>query len=595
MVVLTAEKLYKRFSQRPILEDVSLGVDEGEKIGVIGVNGVGKSTFLRILAGLEPPDSGRVVRGGGVRVGYLPQNPALDDRLTPLQQVMKGLDGLPGGEEYQCRSILDRLGIRNLDQPLGELSGGQRRRVAMACALVSPVELLILDEPTNHIDNETVEWLEKTLAQYKGALLMVTHDRYFLERVVTRIVELDRGRLYSYPGSNYERYLEGKAQREEMEQAAQRKHRALLRKELEWIQRGARARGTKARFRVERYQELSAQQAPQEKAALEMASLSSRLGKKIIQLEGIGKGYGGRTLFQDLSYNLLRGDRVGILGPNGCGKSTLLRMIAGLEPPDQGQVVTGETVRVGYFAQEMPPFPDGMRAIDYIQESALRVETPEGTLTAAQMMEKFLFDGELQYTPINRLSGGEKRRLFLLKVLIQAPNVLLLDEPTNDLDLETLTVLEEYLETFEGVVVAVSHDRYFLDKVVDHIFAFEGEGQVRQYLGGYTAYREQRPAPVKEGTGRPARPKAPPAPRKERKRRFSYREEREYQTIDGEIAALEERKTALEEEMNRCASDYARLQELEAEVAQVSRELDEKMERWLYLNELAEAIATQEG
>ena len=527
MLLLTAEKLCKTFTSRPILQDASLGIEEGDKIGVIGVNGTGKSTFLRIIAGVEQPDSGSVVKAGGVRVGYLPQNPEFSPGYTALQQVMKGLPGQQQeGKEYECRSILDRLGIRDPDQPVEELSGGQRRRVAMACALASPVDLLILDEPTNHIDNETVEWLENTLARRRGAVLMVTHDRYFLERVANRIVELEGGHLYSYPDSNYEKYLELKAQREEMEQASFRKRQSLLRQELEWIQRGARARGTKARFRVERFQELSAQPGPQEKAVMEMSSLSSRLGKKIIQLEGISKGYGGRTLIRDLSYNLLRGDRVGILGPNGCGKSTLLRMIAGLEPPDSGQVVMGETVRVGYFAQEMPDMPHDLRAIDYIRESALRVETPAGTLTAAQMMEKFLFDGELQYTPINRLSGGEKRRLFLLKVLIQAPNVLLLDEPTNDLDIQTLTILEDYLEDFDGVVITVSHDRYFLDKVVDHIFAFEEDGQVRQYLGGYTQYHQQRPAPQKEARETAPQEKSAPPPPKPPKQYLTHKGER---------------------------------------------------------------------
>ena len=453
MILLNAENITKSYNERPLLQSISLAIDQGDKIGVIGVNGTGKSTLLKIIAGAQEAEQGQVTLGRGVRINYLSQNPVFQQEATILQQVLSGVSSL----EREAKSILTKLGFTDLEQQVGPLSGGQKKRVALACALVSESEILILDEPTNHIDSSMVNWLENYLARYKGALLMVTHDRYFLDRVANRIVEIDQGSLYTYP-ANYSKFLELKAQREEMEAATQRKRQSLLRRELEWIQRGARARGTKARFRVERFEELSSQGALEPQAKLEINAAASRLGKKTIELKNISKSYPGKQLIADFSYNLLRGDRLGIVGPNGCGKSTLLKIICGLVQPDAGTVSIGETVKIGYFSQECEDMDHSLRAIDYIRNFALEVETPRGTLTAAQLMETFLFDGLLQYTPIERLSGGERRRLYLLGILMQAPNVLLLDEPTNDLDIQTLTILEDYLSSFSGAVVAVSHE-----------------------------------------------------------------------------------------------------------------------------------------
>ena len=455
MILLNAEKISKGYSDRQLLDGCSLAVGQGDKIGLIGVNGTGKSTLLKVMAGVDFPDSGTVTRSGGVRVAYLPQNPEFAPETTVLQQVMTGVaidkarakeaKVVQQADEYQCKSILTQLGLSDYDQPIGQLSGGQKRRVALACALAAESEVLILDEPTNHIDSEMVDWLESYLKRYQGAILMVTHDRYFLERVVNRIVELDHGKLYSYP-ANYSQYLELKAQREEMALATERKRQSLYRKELAWIQRGARARSTKAQFRVDRFEELKKPGYVPDQSKLEVSALSSRLGKKIIEIEQISKSFDGKVLVKDFSYNLLKGDRVGIIGPNGYGKTTLVRMICGLLEPDQGRIVRGETVRIGYFSQESfagEDFDPTVKAIDYIRHISQEIQTPEGTLTAAQMMEKFLFPADLQYTEIGRLSGGERRRLYLLRVLMEAPNVLVLDEPTNDLDIETLSVLED--------------------------------------------------------------------------------------------------------------------------------------------------------
>lgn len=613
MILLNAEKISKGYSDRQLLDGCSLAVAQGDKIGLIGVNGTGKSTLLKVMAGVDFPDSGTVTRSGGVRVAYLPQNPAFAPETTVLQQVMTGVaidkarakeaKVVQQADEYQCKSILTQLGLSDYDQPIGQLSGGQKRRVALACALAAESEVLILDEPTNHIDSEMVDWLESYLKRYQGAILMVTHDRYFLERVVNRIVELDRGKLYSYP-ANYSQYLELKAQREEMALATERKRQSLYRKELAWIQRGARARSTKAQFRVDRFEELKKPGYVPDQSKLEVSALSSRLGKKIIEIEQISKSFDGKVLVKDFSYNLLRGDRVGIIGPNGYGKTTLVRMICGLLEPDEGRIVRGETVRIGYFSQESfagEDFDPTVKAIDYIRHISQEIQTPEGTLTAAQMMENFLFPADLQYTEIGRLSGGERRRLYLLRVLMEAPNVLVLDEPTNDLDIETLAVLEDYLEQFPGVVIAVSHDRYFLDKLMNHVFVLAGNGEVRHYTGGYADYRADVAAERQRLAAQERQETLPNSSLKktsggrshQEKLKFSFKEQREYEEIDGVIAGLEEKIAQTEALIAQNASDYAALQELTAEKEELETQLAAKMERWVYLNDLAERIEAQ--
>lgn len=608
MILLSAEKVYKGYSERQLLDGCSLAIGEGEKIGLIGINGTGKSTLLKVMAGIDPPDSGIVTRAGGVRVAYLPQNPLFDGETTVLQQVMKGVaideerakdaKVIQQADEYQCKSILNQLGLGDYDQKIAQLSGGQKRRVALACALAAEAEVLILDEPTNHIDSEMVDWLEGYLKRFQGALLMVTHDRYFLERVVNRIVELDHGKLYSYP-ANYSQYLELKAQREEMALATERKRQSLYRKELAWIQRGARARSTKAQFRVDRFEQLKNSEYVPDQSKLEVSALSSRLGRKIIEIDNISKAFDGKQLVRDFSYNLLRGDRIGIIGPNGYGKTTLVRMICGLLEPDSGTIVRGDTIKIGYFSQESfigEEFDPSVKAVDYIRSISQEIQTPEGTLSASQMMEKFLFPSELQYTEIGRLSGGERRRLYLLRVLMEAPNVLVLDEPTNDLDIETLAVLEDYLESFPGVVIAVSHDRYFLDKLMNHVFVLAGNGEVRHYIGGYADYRadvaeqerikKQSTASVSNGEKRDGR-------NQREKLKFSFKEQREYEQIDQVIAELEEKIEETEQQIRSNSSDYTALQQLTQEKEELEEQLAQKMERWVYLNDLAERIAEQ--
>ena len=589
-VYLTAEAISKSYSEKTLLENGSLTVNEGDRIGLIGVNGTGKSTLLKILAGLETPDSGSVTRMTGLRTAYLPQNPEFTQGLSVLRQTM--LHAASGDSaEYECRALLTRLGLRDLDQDVSQLSGGQKKRAALAAALAGHARLLILDEPTNHIDMDTVLWLEDFLAKFNGAVVMITHDRYFLERISNRIVELQNSSLYQYP-ANYSKYLELKAQREEMQAASERKRQALLKKELAWIQRGARARGTKAQFRINRFEELSSQPVQEQEETLTLSALSSRLGKKVIEAEAIGKSYDGRSLFHDFSYLLARRDRLGVIGPNGCGKSTLLRVLAGRLAPDEGKVVCGETVRIGFFSQEGQELNPSQRVIDFIRDTAERIETPEGTVSASQMLERFLFPAALQYTTIGRLSGGERRRLQLLNVLMQAPNVLFLDEPTNDLDVETLAILEDYLDAFPGAVIAVSHDRYFMDRVAAHTFAFEEDGTLRQYLGGYSDYLAARPDPTADRA-------ETPRPKQERRRtaqklKFTFREQREFETIDDEVAELEEKCAALLREMEQAASDYGRLQELSREKEEADRALEEKTERWIYLHDLEEKIRAQE-
>ena len=607
LILLNAENLSKGYSDRQLLDGCSLAVNEGDKIGLIGVNGTGKSTLLKIIAGLDFPDSGTVTRAGGVRVAYLPQNPVFSENATVLEQVMKGVaisEELAEEakvrqqvDEYQCKTILTKLGLNDYDQKISLLSGGQKRRIAMACALAAEAEVLILDEPTNHIDSEMVDWLESYLKRFAGAVLMVTHDRYFLERVVNRIVELDHGKLYSYP-ANYSQYLELKAQREEMQLATERKRQSLYRKELAWIQRGARARSTKQQFRVNRFEELKNSEYVPDNSKMEVSALSSRLGKKIIEIENISKSFDGKVLVKDFSYNLLKGDRVGIIGPNGYGKSTLVRMICGVLEPDSGTVVHGDTVKIGYFSQESfigSECDPSTKAIDYIKSISQEIDTPEGKLTASQMMEKFLFSSDLQYTEIGRLSGGERRRLYLLRVLMEAPNVLVLDEPTNDLDIETLSVLEDYLEEFPGVVIAVSHDRYFLDKLMNHVFVLAGDGQITHYTGGYADYRADVAAQEKaKKAAEPAKAKTTQDGRNQREKlKFSFKEQREYEQIDEVIASLEEKIQQTEKDIAANSSDYGALQELTEKKEQLETELAEKMERWVYLNDLAERIEAQ--
>lgn len=587
MFVCTAEAITKAYGEKPLLGGVSLTVAEGEKVGLIGVNGTGKSTLLKILAGEESPDSGSVTYASGARVGYLPQNPDFLSGATILEQVLHAAGATH--KEFEAKAILTRLGLPDFDRPVSLLSGGQKKRVAMAAALIAPCELLILDEPTNHLDGRMVVWLEDYLQKYKGAVLMVTHDRYFLDRVVGKIAEIDHGGLYVYE-ANYSRFLELKAQREEMAQGTERKRQSLLRREAEWMARGARARGTKSRSRIERYEALRDREAPPEDDTLELRSVSTRLGRKTVEIHGLTKGFDGPPLIRDWEFLLMRDARVGIIGDNGAGKSTLLKLIAGQLSPDSGEIIRGETVKIGCFSQECEEMNLSLRVIEYIREAAEIVQTPDGPVTASQMLEKFLFTGDMQWTPIGRLSGGERRRLYLLRVLMDAPNVLLLDEPTNDLDIQTLTILEDYLSGFQGAVIVVSHDRYFLDKVVDRVFVFQPDGTLKLYMGGYSDYLERReedaPAP-------PPKPKKEPRPseNKPKKPRFSFREQREYNSIDADIAVLEARLRDAEAAVNAAVSDYVRLPALLEEKAAVQAELDEKMERWVYLSELAEQIA----
>ncbi|WP_458863671.1 ABC transporter ATP-binding protein [Acidaminobacterium chupaoyuni] len=595
-MLLSAENLEKNYGMKQLLSGASLYLQEEEKIGIIGRNGTGKSTLLKILAGAEAPDAGTVMRNPNVQISYLPQNPVMEENSTVLEQVFLQYPAeFRQLAEYEAKTMLTRLGITEFDRQVGTLSGGQRKRVALAAALIHPADVLILDEPTNHLDSEMVTWLEQWLMRFSGGIIMVTHDRYFLEHVATKITELSRGKLFSYE-ANYSKYLELKAQRAEMEEAGERKRQSILRREAQWIMRGARARGTKSRERIERYEALSAQEAPEEESKVQMAALSSRLGRKTIELSHISKSFGEKKVIEDFSYGILRGDRIGIVGPNGAGKSTLLNLIAQRFLPDEGEIERGATVKIGYFTQEGREMDPQMRVYDYIREIAEQVETAEGTFSASQMLERFLFDGDLQYSLIGRLSGGEKRRLFLLAVLMQAPNILLLDEPTNDLDIETLGILEEYLEDFPGAVIAVSHDRYFLDKIADTIFEVDGSGKILRYTGNYSDYAEKR-----RETEKTEKKKAEPQNEKNRKERpaapqklkFSFKEQREFEQIDEEIAGLEERLKKCEAALAENAADYVKLEELTAQKEELERLLEEKTDRWVYLNELAEKIAEQ--
>ena len=593
-MLLSAEQLHKSYGTRVLLDDASLYLERGDKVGVVGLNGAGKSTLLRLLSGAEEPDGGTVRLDPNVRLEYLPQNPVFPGEHTVLEQVVLGLSGDDRAlAEYEGKMILSRLGVSRFDQPVGQLSGGERRRVALAAVLSRPCDVLVLDEPTNHLDSDMVLWLEDYLKKWKGALAMVTHDRYFLERIVTRIAEVEDGRLFFYEG-NYDKYLSRKAERLEQEKAGERKRQALLRREYQWVMQGPTARGTKSRERLERYEALKAQAGPAEKSTLELSARSSRLGKKTIELRHVTKAFDGRTVLRDFDCMLLRDDRIGIVGANGSGKSTLLNLIAGDLIPDGGEIEVGETVRIGYFRQEVPDMDGDTRVIDYVKEIGSRIETPEGMLTASQLLEQFLFPAEEQWSPICKLSGGEKRRLYLLSVLAAAPNVLLLDEPTNDLDLQTLAALEDYLDSFPGAVVAVSHDRYFLDRVARRVFAVEGDGTVKGCPGGYTEYLEARRAAEAEKAPKPAAPeKKADRPAGPKKLKFSYKEQREFETIDADIAALEAQLAQVQADQAAQATDYVALQALQEKQAELEAALEQKMDRWVYLNDLAERIANQ--
>lgn len=594
-MLLSAEHISLNFGLKQLLDDVTLYLNEGDKIGIIGINGTGKSSFLKVLAGQQVPDQGSVSLAPNVQVSFLSQNPPMAPGATVLEQVFA--DFSPDVRqlmEYEAKTMLTRLGITDFGQKVDTLSGGQRKRVALAAVLLHPADVLILDEPTNHLDSDMVLWLEEHLRKFTGGLIMVTHDRYFLERVCNRITELSHCHIRHYE-ANYSKYLELKTQQEEMEQAAQRKRQSILRVEYQWIMRGAQARRTKNKDRIARYEELKAQTGPETDGAVQMATLSSRLGRKTVELENVCKSFDGKTVLDRFSYGVARDDRVGIVGPNGAGKSTLLNLIAGKLSPDSGKIDWGETVRIGYFSQEGRELDPDQRVYDYIHEIAGQVKTKEGNFSATQMMERFLFPKQLQGQPIGKLSGGERRRLYLLSVLMEAPNILLLDEPTNDLDVTTLAILEEYLETFPGAVLAVSHDRYFLDKMAHQIFAVGEGGVITRYTGNFSDYlakrrQEETPAPQDKAPKK----EAPAKPARQKKLKFTFKEQREYDTIEADIAALEDRVSALEGEMTACGSDYVKLQELTQAQEEAKAALEEKMERWLYLTDLAERIAAQE-
>ncbi len=604
MNLINIENITKYFTDTPLFENASFTVDEAEKIGIIGINGTGKTTLLKMLVGMEEPDTGTVTRANNIVVRYLPQTPDFHKDTTVLEAVMEGnrTHENEWSLESDAKTMLQRLGIADYDLKVDTMSGGQRKRVALANTLLSKADILVLDEPTNHLDSAMADWLEEYLRAYKGALVMVTHDRYFLDSVSNRIVEIDKGKIYSYQ-TNYTGFLELKAQREDMELATERKRQSILRVEIEWMRRGARARSTKQKAHIQRYEQLAAQRGPQQEAQLELSSVSARMGRTTVELQHITKGYNGKTLIRDFSYIFLKNDRIGFIGENGCGKTTLMKLLCGVEQPDAGEVVTGQTIRIGYYAQEIKNDaqaglaymkPD-MRVIDYIRNTAEYVQTVDGSVSASVMLDRFLFPPEKQYGLLGKLSGGERRRLNLLRVLMEAPNVLVLDEPTNDLDIQTLTILEDYLDHFEGIVIAVSHDRYFLDRVVRRIFAFEN-GTIRQYEGGFTDYQakkqeEETPAgSTNIGAGQ-AQTNLKAIKNRQEKLKFSYKEQKEYDTIEGEIAALEETLETLDEEMGSNASDFVKLNELTKEKERTEQLLEEKMERWMYLQELAEKIA----
>lgn len=611
MNIINIEHISKIFGGKVIFDDVSCGISEGEKIGVIGINGTGKTTLLRVLAGLEQPDEGQVITQNGIRIAYLQQNPAFPEEKTVLSYVTDGMWDMDWTLQSEAKSMLNQLGIVEHEQPLAELSGGQRRKAALVRTLVQDFDVLLLDEPTNHLDNEMLTWLEDYLNRYKGTVIMVTHDRYFLDRVSNRILELDHGKIYSYE-ANYSKFLELKVQREEMALATERKRQSVLRMELEWAKRGCRARSTKQRARLERLEALKAGKAPVSDATLEIEATAARMGRKTVELHHISKRYGEKVLIDDFDYIVLKNQRLGIIGPNGCGKSTLIKIIAGLIEPDSGSVEIGETIQLGYFAQEVPDMNTEQRVIDYIKDVAEYLPTKDGKISASQMLERFLFTPEMQYAPVSKLSGGEKKRLYLLKVIFTGANVYLFDELSNDIDIQTLTILEDFLNSFPGIVITVSHDRYFLDNVVDRIFVFDGNGHLQQYEGGYTDYLETKQKRTSQETsesrnalfGKSGKGKSEERVSKssrdwkqnrKTKLKFSYKEQKEFETIDDDIAQLEDGIAALEAEILANATNPGKLNELMKEKEKAEHALEEKMNRWVYLNDLAEKIESQKG
>lgn len=598
MNLLTAKGISKNYTGRNLFTEADFSIEERDKVGIVGINGTGKSTLLRILAGEEEADAGEVTKGNRVYIRYLPQNPEFLEDMTVYDYVVTANQS--GEGEWSAagdgKAMLNQLGFGDGSGLLGHLSGGQRKLAALAAALTAPCDILLLDEPTNHLNSDKILWLENTLKQRKGALVMVTHDRYFLDRVCNRIVEIDRGKFYNYQ-TNFEGYLEAKAAREEAEQSAYQKNKNILKIELEWIRRGARARSTKQKAHIRRYEELKdITKAPARDGQVEMTALSSRLGKKTLEFAGLSKSYGDKCLIADFSYTFRKQDRIGFIGPNGCGKTTLMKMIMGLEEPDAGEIITGPTVRTGYFSQENESLNPRQKVIDYIRDMAEYVKTEDGYVSASSMLERFLFGPDLQYSLIEKLSGGEKRRLYLLKVLMEAPNILILDEPTNDLDIQTLAILEDYLEKFPGILVVVSHDRYFLDKVADRLFAFEGNGVLRQYEGGYSDYleakqREEKPAEEQKKTDH--KPRVKTEKMRQTKLRFTWQEQRDYESIESVIEEIEENIARLEHDIELAATDFVRLNQLMKEKEEQESLLEEKMERYLYLSDLADRIARQ--
>ena len=621
MNILTADNITKAYGERRLLDGASFFLQEGEKVGIIGINGTGKSTLLKILAGREEPDEGKGIRAQGMVVRFLPQHPSFRPEDTVIEALLRE-NGKTEEEATDlitdAKNMMTRLGITDFNETCGHLSGGQKKRLALISVLLTPSDILILDEPTNHLDGDMAEWLEEVLKKRKNAVIMVTHDRYFLDSVAGRIIEIDRGKIYSHE-TNYSGYLEEKISREEMAEAAERKRQSLLRTELAWVQRGARARSTKQKARLERYEELKNRKTESVSANVELSSVSNRMGRTTIELNHISKSYPGKELIRDFSYIFLKNDRVGFVGRNGCGKTTLMKMITGAVQPDAGDIEIGQTIKIGYYAQECD-MPDDKRVIDYIRDVAEIIDTTEGKVTAARMLEKFLFSGEDQYGLVGKLSGGEKRRLNLCRVLMEAPNVLILDEPTNDLDIATLTILESYLDTFQGIVIAVSHDRYFLDRTMKRIFAFEGDGIIRQYEGNYSDYllrksveaemlkeadgsgrnagraekdADKEAASAKNGGAEGATDKKSTWDPGKRKLKFSYKEQKEYETIEQDIADMEQQIADLEASIPNYASDFVKLQEINQKTEEAKAALEEKMDRWMYLEELASKIAEQ--
>lgn len=634
MNLINIEDLTKVYAERKLFDGASFSLQDGEKIGVIGINGTGKTTLLRMIMGEEETDEGTVTTANHVVIRYLPQHPEFEPEKSSLECVLEGnvTDENRWSVESDARAMMMRLGIKDFMQPAGQLSGGQRKRLALISVLLSPADILLLDEPTNHLDNDMADWLEDYLKKWRGALIMVTHDRYFLDSVCNRIVEIDKGKIYSYQ-TNYSGYLELKTQRQEMEAASERKRQSILRVELEWIRRGARARSTKQKAHIQRYEELRDRQAPVQDSQVELSSISTRMGKTTVELENICKAYGDRKLIEDFSYIFLKGDRVGFIGPNGCGKSTLMKIIAGIIPQDSGQVIIGQTVKMGYYAQEIASeknedeneidlsyMDPNQRVIDYVKDTAEYIQTVDGVISASVLLERFLFPPEKQYSPIGKLSGGEKKRLNLLRVLATSPNFILLDEPTNNLDIATLTILEDYLDRYEGIVVTVSHDRYFLDRTMKRIFAFEGDGKLKQYEGGYTDYVNRLAAegrtPGETGLNQSAgaagstlgnsknqesgengtvKADSTATWKQKKKLKFSYKEQKEYETIEDDIAALEQKLEDLDNEMAENATNAAKLRELVEKKENAEKMLEEKMDRWEYLEELAAKIAGQQS